>query len=155
MRTLSISFRYSAAALKPVKPHGSTGAVSARFLCTPSANTQAQIDAAAARDADLARRVALADLNQQQGARISELQALVDGFISADRQFLQLPGGIIHLRTSHILGANCMSQVWRRGNEVSFTSTRAPKAYIIPLPKYGIRTISFAGCSESLKFYVA
>ena len=59
----------------------------------PSANAQALIDAAAARDAELARRVALADLTQQHGHRISELQALVDGFISADRQFLQLPGG--------------------------------------------------------------
>ena len=155
MRTLSISFRYSAAAPKPVKPQDSTGGVSARFLCAPSANTQAQIDAAAARDADLARRVALADLNQLQGVRISELQALVDGFITADRQFLQLPGGIIHLSTSHLLGAYCMSQVWRLGNEDSFTSTRAPKAYIIPLPQYGIRTIFYVGCSESLKFYVA
>jgi hypothetical protein len=93
LRTFSISFRYSAAAPKPVKPQDSTGGVSARFLCAPSANTQAQIDDAAARDADLARRVASAGLNQQQGVRISDLQALVDGFITADRQFLQLPGG--------------------------------------------------------------
>ena len=151
---LSFSFRYSASAPKPVQSQGSTGGFSARFPPTPNANTQALIDAAAARDAELARRVALADQTQQHSARMTELMALVDNFITADRQFLQLPGGIIHLSTSHLLGAYCMSQVWRLGNEDSFTSTRAPKAYIIPLPKYGIRTISYGGCSES-KFYVA
>ncbi len=66
-------------------------AVSAR--APPSANTQAQIEAAAARDADLVRRVAQADAAQQHGARMTELMAIVDNFITADRQFLQLPGG--------------------------------------------------------------
>ena len=51
------------------------------------------MEAAAAAHAELARRVAQADLMQLHGVRISELQAMVDGFITADRQFLQLPGG--------------------------------------------------------------
>jgi hypothetical protein len=56
-------------------------------------NTQAQIDAAAARDAELARRVADADLTQLQSARIAELKVMVDNFTTADRRFLQLPAG--------------------------------------------------------------
>jgi hypothetical protein len=82
---------YSAAAPAPPKRQDPASAFAARVA--PSANTQALIDAAAARDAELRARVAQADLTQQHGARIEELKALVDGFILADRQFLQLPGG--------------------------------------------------------------
>ena len=90
---------YSAAAPKP-QPQDTTTAYSTAVPPPPSANTQALIDAAAARDFELARRVAQADATRQQEVRVSELRALVDGFIAADRQFLQLPGGM---------------QAWERG----------------------------------------
>jgi hypothetical protein len=86
-RELSTGIRYSIASPKSVKLQNNAGGVSA------SANSQALIDAAAAREAELAMRVAQSDLTQQHAARAVELQAMVDGFIAADRQFLQLPGG--------------------------------------------------------------
>ena len=51
------------------------------------------MEAAAARDAEIARRVAQADATRLHGARMSQLQTIVDDFVTADRQFLQLPGG--------------------------------------------------------------
>jgi hypothetical protein len=54
------------------------------------------VDAAAAAHEQLVRRVAQADLMQLHGARVLQLQAMVDGFLVADRQFLQLPGGKRH-----------------------------------------------------------
>ncbi len=51
------------------------------------------MEAAAARDAEIARRVAQADATRLHGARIAQLQTIVDDFITAGRQFLQLPGG--------------------------------------------------------------
>ena len=51
------------------------------------------MEAAAARDAEIARRVAQADATRAHGARMAQLQTIVDDFVTADRQFLQLPGG--------------------------------------------------------------
>lgn len=51
------------------------------------------MEAAAARDAEIARRVAQADATRLHGARMAQLQTIVDDFVTADRQFLQLPGG--------------------------------------------------------------
>ena len=123
---LSFSFRYSASAPKPVQSQGSTGGFSARFPPTPNANTQALIDAAAARDAELARRVALADQTQQHGARMTELMAFVDNFITADRQFLQLPGGNMHIGTSALVSLlfETGMATWERGFVHEYAGTK-------------------------------
>ena len=70
------------------------------------------MDAAAAAHEELARRVAQADIMQLHGARILELQAMVDGFITADRQFLQLPGG---MKRSGVRLLVCADAVGRHG----------------------------------------
>ena len=75
------------------------------------------MEAAAAAHAELARRVAQADLMQLHGVRISELQAMVDGFMTADRQFLQLPGGGArgHRPCCLRLHFNAGMAAWERG----------------------------------------
>jgi hypothetical protein len=95
----------------------------------PSANTQALIDAAAERDAELARRVARATLEQQHGARISQLKAVVDDFIISDRAFLQLSGGLNHFDTiMQSVCAHAVMQVWRHGREDFSMNMQAQKA---------------------------
>lgn len=86
------------------------------------------MEAAAARDAEIARRVAQADATRLHGARMAQLQTIVDDFITADRQFLQLPGGTRGGERRCVGAPHAGVQAWRRGSEASFTSTQAARA---------------------------
>ena len=92
----------------------------------PSANTQAQIDAAAAAHEELARRVAQADAAAAHGPRMLELQAMVDGFAAADRQFLQLPGGTKHAGMRRLVAITLWAGManWERGYIHEYAGTK-------------------------------
>jgi len=60
------------------------------------AGGNAQTQPAAAQE-DFAR----ADASRQHDARIAELQAVVDAFVSGDGHVLQLPGGMQHKSSYH------------------------------------------------------
>jgi hypothetical protein len=143
---ISSCLRYSAAAPGPVKRQDPL----AEYLIrpAPSANSQALMDAAAARDAELRARVAQADLTQHHGARIEELKAMVDGFISADRQFLQLPGGIRHCQGHPLTSCHAVCQVWRHGNEGLCTSMQALSSFITPPPRFSLLNLHFSACAS-------
>ncbi len=123
---LTSSFRYSNAAPRTVQPRDLVATLPSRAV--PNANTQALMEAAAARDAEIARRVAQADATRLHGARMAQLQTIVDDFITADRQFLQLPGGTRGREMRCVGAPHAGVQAWRRGSEASFTSTRAARA---------------------------
>ena len=92
----------------------------------PSANTQAQIDAAAAAHEELARRVAQADAAAAHGPRMLELQAMVDGFAAADRHFLQLPGGTKHAGMRRLVALTLWAGManWERGYIHEYAGTK-------------------------------